>query len=404
MKKIIFPALLGGLTVLFCAVSIWLSWRSGVARALRKGEPVYGLIVGADLVDNARHADTIIFARYQPAERKLDLLFIPRDTRVSSPNLRVHRINEVYAYAYRTSKRDTRAALNTLWGTVSALLFTSTAAAAPQLHFYAQIDYDGFRKIINLLGGVDVAVDEPMHYDDNAGNLHIHFSTGIHHLDGQKAMEYVRFRESTGDAGRVSRQQEFLLKALRRLTSPAAAPRLPALAAAARNAVESNLSGYDCLLAIHELRNLAKDRVRLIQLPGSAKRGYWIPDIDGVKATTGLLDAVDEAETRTDFSKVTVEVWNASSQKGLALEVVRALRGAGFDVVKWGNYASRQKKTFVRDHRGDQRAAQAIARALKTPDSEVFTRMETNPLVDVEVVLGQDYSTIPTSTARPKRP
>ena len=204
-------------------------------------------------------------------------------------------------------------------------------------------------------------------------------------------MEYVRFRESSGDAGRVARQQAFLLKALHRLTSPTAVPRLPALAGAALHSVESNLSGYDCLLAIHELRNIAKERVRLIQLPGSAKRGYWIPDIDGVKATAGMLEAADAAAAAVDFSKVTVEVWNASSQKGLALEVVRSLRDAGFDVVKWGNFASRQKKTFVRDHRGDPRAAQAIARALRTQDAEVFTRVETDPLVDVEVVLGQDY-------------
>ncbi|OGR85081.1 MAG: hypothetical protein A2901_02265 [Elusimicrobia bacterium RIFCSPLOWO2_01_FULL_54_10] len=89
---------------------------------------------------------------------------------------------------------------------------------------------------------------------------------------------------------------------------------------------------------------------------------------------------------------MTVEVWNASSKAGLALEVVRSLRDAGFDVVKWGNFASRQKKTFVRDHRGGSEAAQAVVRSLKTPNAEIFTRLEANPLVDLEVVLGQDYT------------
>jgi len=389
MKRIAFSALLGGLTVLFCAVSIWLSWTSRVGKALREEEPIFGLIVGTDWVDHARHADVILFARYLPIQRKLDLLSIPRDTRVDIPNLSIHRLNEVYAYAYRTYKRDARSALDAFWGTVSALLFTSTPA--PPLHFYVQIDYDGFKEIINLLGGVNVDVDEPMHYDDHAGKLHIHFSTGMHHLDGQGAMEYVRFRSSTGDAGRVARQQEFLLKALRRLASPAQALRLPALAKAALHSVESNLSGYDCLLAIHELRGLPRDRVRLIQLSGSAKRGYWVPDLESVRATMNLLDVGNEGEIQTDFSKVTVEVWNASGQKGLALEVMRTLREAGFDVVKWGNYASQQKKTFVRDQTGDFRAACAIARALKTPEAEVFTRIETDPLVDMEVVLGRDF-------------
>ena len=87
----------------------------------------------------------------------------------------------------------------------------------------------------------------------------------------------------------------------------------------------------------------------------------------------------------------TVEVWNASSRKGLALEVVRKLGAAGFDVVKWGNYDSRQSRTMVRDHRGDKRQALAIAAALSSPRVEVFTRVESNPLVDVEVILGEDY-------------
>ena len=401
VKKFIFPAVLGGLAVLVCAAAIFLSWKSGIARALQKGEPIFGLIVGADLVDNARHADTIILARYLPNERNLDLLSIPRDTRVELPNIRVRRINEVYAYAFRASKRDSRQAVDALWEAVSGLLFTSSETARPTLHFYAQIDYDGFRKIIDLLGGVEVAVDEPMHYDDNWGKLHIHFSTGVHHLNGQKALEYVRFRGVAGDSGRVSRQQGFLLKLLHRVAQPASMVRLPGLVAAALKFVDTNLSIYDCLLAVHELRGVTRDQVRLIQLPGSARRGYWMPDAEDVRTTAGFMSSSHpreaaagrpERQAQTDFSKVTVEVWNASSKAGLALEVVRSLRDAGFDVVKWGNFASRQKKTFVRDHRGGSEAAQAVVRSLKTPNAEIFTRLEANPLVDLEVVLGQDYT------------
>ena len=81
----------------------------------------------------------------------------------------------------------------------------------PEIHYYAQLDYGGFKKMIDLLGGVPVIVDEPMHYDDNWGKLHIHFEPGKHFLNGQKALEYVRYRGLSGDFGRVLRQQEFLL-------------------------------------------------------------------------------------------------------------------------------------------------------------------------------------------------
>src|SRR5207302_1550531 len=98
--------------------------------------------------------------------------------------------------------------------------------------------------------------------------------------------------------------------------------------------------------------------------------GFWIPDASDIRATaklllenqpesgtgaarTALFTEKPVSENQADFSKVTIEVWNASSKKGLALEVVRGLREAGFDVVKWGNYNSRQQRTLVRDHKGD---------------------------------------------------
>ncbi len=408
MKRKLFPVLLGFFVVAGSFASVWFSWKSRLAQSLQNGEALYGLVIGTDWVDNARHSDTIIFARYTPVSRRLDLLSIPRDTKVDIPGLRVRRINEVYAYSYKASKRNPREATEFLWGAVSNLLYPATETAKPPLHFYAQIDYDGFKKIIDLLGGVDVTVDEPMDYDDNWGKLHIHFDTGTHHLNGQKSLEYVRFRGSTGDYGRVSRQQDFLLKMVSRFTSPRSILRLPKMIMVSLKSVQTNLTGYERLLALYELRDITKDRIRLIQLPGKAQQGFWIPDPEDVQVTANFMAgkisgaemksstetaAVPETEQETvlDLSKVTVEVWNASSQKGLALVVTKALRHAGFDVVKWGNYSSRQQRTMVRDHRGDPRAASGVASALKSRHTEVFTRLETNPLVDIEVILGEDY-------------
>ena len=433
MKKKILPAMFAALILASAAASIWWSWRSGVSRTLLQGKPISGLIIGTDFVDNARHSDTIIYARYNPTDRKLDFLSIPRDTRVELPKLRVRRINEVYAYYYKASKKNHHVACQELCKAVQWLLFSSSEtrgisgstqalpSAAPSLDYYAQIDYDGFKKIIDLLGGIDVTVDEPMNYDDNWGKLHIHFSTGAYHLNGQKALEYIRFRGQSGDYGRLSRQQEFMPKVIQRFTNPLNIVKLPEMIAVSMKSVQTNLSWYERLLALWELKDLAREQTRLIQLPGRAQRGFWIPDAEGVRATAALL--IGERETGTefgetrliggqvggqalvspaadknlgdhapaDFSKVTLEVWNASSNRGLALKVMRELREAGFDVVKWGNYEARQKKTLVFDHRGDARANRGIVEALKSPQIKVITRMETSPLVDVEVILGEDY-------------
>jgi anionic cell wall polymer biosynthesis LytR-Cps2A-Psr (LCP) family protein len=105
LALILQPSRLFGLLMLAMIVaSIVYSFRSPFARALRRQEPVFGILLGTDWVDNARHSDTLVVMRYNPVDRSLDLLSIPRDTKLDSPKYRVHRINEVFTYVFKTSK------------------------------------------------------------------------------------------------------------------------------------------------------------------------------------------------------------------------------------------------------------------------------------------------------------
>jgi anionic cell wall polymer biosynthesis LytR-Cps2A-Psr (LCP) family protein len=65
------------------------------------------------------------------------------------------------------------------------------------------VDYALFCKAIDAVGGIEIEVEEPMHYDDSAGNLHIHFEPGRYLFNGQKALEYIRYRGNAGDTGRI---------------------------------------------------------------------------------------------------------------------------------------------------------------------------------------------------------
>ena len=70
---------------------------------------------------------------------------------------------------------------------------------ALDIPYFFTIDYQGFRSLIDAMGGVYVKVNEPMHYDDSWGKLHIHFDPGTYLLDGKKSLEYVRFRGGSAD-------------------------------------------------------------------------------------------------------------------------------------------------------------------------------------------------------------
>jgi LCP family protein required for cell wall assembly len=373
------------ITAVLTALSISWCWASPVARALRNGTPINGLIIGTDLVDYARHSDTLIFARYVPEEQFLNIISIPRDTHFSPPGYHFRRINEVFAYHYRTKKSD-RAACHEVIAAVELLL--QNRAVIP---FYVQINYASFRTFIDLIGGITVDIDEPMHYDDNAGNLHIHFEPGKQHLNGQQALEYVRYRGKAGDLGRVFRQQRFIKAVLARFKNPVTVLRLPQIVRTVTADIHTNLSFWDLLTAVMELKDLKPADIRLAQLPGEPRGDYW--EIDDQNCT-GLFDRIfvttgtPASQTVMVGPRVRVEVWNASGKNKLADRVNWMLRKQGYDVVEWGTISVNQKKSIIKDLTGNLRPAQRIADILQC--GEVITRYDARRLVDISVILGED--------------
>ncbi len=68
------------------------------------------------------------------------------------------------------------------------------------IDYYIYVDLKGFVALVDELEGVDVYIPEEMNYDDPYQDLHIHYTKGQHHLNGQQAMEVVRFRHNNDGA------------------------------------------------------------------------------------------------------------------------------------------------------------------------------------------------------------
>ncbi|MBN1823456.1 MAG: LCP family protein [Endomicrobiales bacterium] len=359
-----------------------LSWMSPVARAVRKGEQINGVLIGTDWVDYARHSDTLVLVNYDPSKRFANVISIPRDTRFTPEGYNFRKINEVYAYHYRTKKND-RLAAQEVQRAVEELF--QKRIAVP---YYIQIDYSAFRKLIDLMGGINIEVDEPMHYDDNAGNLHIHFEPGRHHMNGKQALEYVRFRGRSGDIGRVYRQQKFFKASLSRFKNPYLLFRFPQIINIALKDIQTNLSFWDMLNCMLELKDIQAKDVRLAQIPGTPKRDYWVIDQENC---TGFLDKIFVSISSTTINtspRIRVEVWNASGKSRLAENVTWLLRKQGFDVIQYGTFQVRQKKSLIKDLTGDLRSAQKISELLEC--GEVITRYDEKRFIDISVILGED--------------
>lgn len=129
------------LVFFLCATvtALFFSIKSSIAGSLRRFERINMIWIGTDWVDYSRHSDTLMFVSYEPKTRFLDILSIPRDTRIRIPGIKLRRINEVYAYFYRLSKKD-HVACEKLKNSVEDILKSRETLQIP---FYIQLNYEG---------------------------------------------------------------------------------------------------------------------------------------------------------------------------------------------------------------------------------------------------------------------
>ena len=372
------------------SLAFWVS--SPMARSMALGEPVTVLVFGTDAAKDSEHSDTLLLSSFDSKRRGLDFLSIPRDTRVSIPGYKFHRINEVYGYEFRKTG-DMKQASRGVAAAVETVLSTDTVHV--QIPFYIHLNYGSFVKIINLIGGVWVDVLEPMDYDDNWGHYHIHMKQGLQHMNGHDALLYVRYRGDSGDKGRILRQQGFIRTVAKSLLSPYTLFRAPFILMEIYRGIDTNIGLSDMVALALEMRSLRPSHIGFKLLPGTMSGPYWVMDRQGasfvIEQFFGLLshDSRILAPIRPMKGKITVNVWNASPEPGMARRVALALRAHGFDVVQWGNFESRQRMTRVVDRSGNLDAARRVAEFLGTDDlhSEVNDKL----LIDVDVIVGQDY-------------
>jgi len=191
---------------------------------------------------------------------------------------------------------------------------------------YILIDTRSFERIIDAIGGVDLNVEKRMYYEDpwdDNGGLVIDLYPGEQHLDGDRAIQYVRYRDGEGDIGRVGRQQKFVKAVLAKIISPDMLPRLPKLAEEIRKAVETDMSVTDLLEFAGLMEEVHKNGLQAQMVPGQPAFlqdiSYWIPDITDVRA---ILPQALGLELRPEVQKADQEAedkYLAQLPKGIKL-------------------------------------------------------------------------------------
>ena len=168
------------------------------------GQPAVALVIGydrraADGDSAPSRSDTLMLVRADPATDSISLLSFPRDMRVEIRCPERTPFYDKLAHAY--SYCGPQGSLETVKGLTGV-----------QPNYLITVDFRGFRDIVDRLGGVWIDVDRRYFNDVRGpgGYEDIDLQPGYRHLNGTKALDYVRFRHSDSDLYRVARQQQFV--------------------------------------------------------------------------------------------------------------------------------------------------------------------------------------------------
>jgi len=215
------------------------------ASELAKPPRINILLTGIDSDENRSHAlnDTILVVSLDPTTGDLAMVSFPRDlSRLPTPDGKIYsgKINSLMTYADKHKDEYPEGGMAALASQVGFLL------GAP-VDYYASVDLDGFRKLIDRVGGVTVNVQTPIndpYYGgwDTPGKIGFKLSSGKHTLNGETALAFVRTRKGIGDSdfGRARRQQQLLVALQRKLVDPAMLPNLPGLLKDATKTLKTN--------------------------------------------------------------------------------------------------------------------------------------------------------------------
>lgn len=227
-----------------------------------KAESFNILLCGTD-GSNSR-TDTMLLVRFDGDQNRVNITSLPRDTKITLDG-RVHKLNSCVPL-----------------GGKELLIDTVKQLTGAPVDYYAFVDFEGFRNVIDLLGGVELDVEQDFKYSDPAQNLYIDLKAGVQVLDGKKAEQYVRYRRyAQADIARNRNQQKFLSALIEQKNKPQYWVKAPEIFAQVLRYTETNFTLGALINHLDSAKSLSGDSIFTYQIPGhpdDSKISYYIWD------------------------------------------------------------------------------------------------------------------------------
>ena len=224
------------------------------------------------------HSDTLMVATIYPQTNTVKLTSIPRDT--------------YFEYLPNSKKKNQKINAAFFLGGAEETIDVVEKFLDIKIDKYMVVDYNLIIKFIDAIGGIDIDWKyDDYHYEDHwtVPTLIIDFKHGINHLDGMKAVSYLRTRKAykNQDIDRIQAQQQFLVQLYNKLKDPANILKAPELIRIVEENTETNINKKEMLfLAYYGFKNVNMNEIQVRTLEGTDKKinGIWYYVVDEKKA------------------------------------------------------------------------------------------------------------------------
>jgi LCP family protein required for cell wall assembly len=258
-KKYIYivMAVLVACLIAVCALTLALGREGG------KSEEVYSpklasdsycvLVTGRDRASGL--SDVIMLVSFDPSKSRICVLQIPRDTYALYGNGKYRKLNG----AQRALGEDG----------FCGLLEDSLDIG---IDGYVSLDLSGFRELVDLIGGVEIELAEPLYYKDPYQNLTISLDKGRHKLDGKTAEQFIRYRSGyeNGDIGRIDAQKLFMVSLFKSISEKNSPLMLTKIFSVLAGKTDTNMGLTDIGMLSPVLAGVSTEKIYFATAPGEA--------------------------------------------------------------------------------------------------------------------------------------
>ena len=397
----------------------------------KKQERVNILLLGIDQRPDEQFArtDTMILVTVDPENRTAGMVSLPRDLYIDIPGYSQSRINKAFFLGEMNGYPGGGPAL--------AMQTVQHNFDVP-VHFYVKVDFDGFAKIVDTLGGVEIdvpyTIDDQTFPDNNYGYDPFYIEAGRRHLDAETTLKYVRSRHAPGsDFGRAERQQQVLVALKDKALKLGVLPKVPELWTTMASSVETNLQ----LVDIRELGDLADEispqDIQSVVLDYNYTVDYktdygadvLLPRFEKIRPVIDAMFAEVEANSPSQAEVIAAQAAQATQQaerlaqeqqraelksqleaegaaiiiqngtgaEGLEIDTTLFLREQGFNIIQFGPADTQQiyPRTVIVDYSGKEYTLGTLANFFNVTEENIRSTPHRYNDVDIRIIIGTDF-------------